>query len=617
MDHEAARTAALTIAFAAAAGIISQSLARSIHLPGIVILLLVGVLLGPDGVGVIQPSSLGVALPQLVSFAVAVILFEGGMHLKLERFRKQNKAIRRLITLGALITMVGGTLAAKWILGWQWRASVLFGSLVIVTGPTVVSPLVRRFRLIQPVRTVLEAEGILIDAIGAVVAVVALEVALEPSGMNVALGVLGVATRLGFGVLAGLVGGLLLWVLLRYRGLVADGLENVFTLALIWALYQASDAVTHESGIAAVTVAGLVVGNLKTARHRELLEFNDQLTVMLIGMLFVLLAAHVSLDQVHALGVRGLITVAVLVFLIRPLSVLVCLRGTTLTQGARVFVAWIGPRGIIAAAVASLFANSLDVAGIAGGGEIKAMVFMVIAVTVTLAGLTGGAAASLLKVKAARRGWLLLSAGETACALAQCLKEGDTEVTCVDNSSDACESAQRQGIDTLLGNGLEDEVLARADINLRQAVAALTPNDEINLIFIRKAHRDGGVKRLFASLRTAKHGATDGMIRDAGGSVLFGAAHDVALWSGRLRAGEATVHRLVAQADPRIIQTADTHERFLPLARHRGKRVDPVTADQQYQAGDKLSVLVGSPRETSTLTQLAELGWLPASTPDV
>lgn len=617
MEHEAASGAALTIALATAAGIVSQSIARSVGIPGIVILLLVGVCLGPDGAGIIAPRMLGAALPQLVSFAVAVILFEGGMHLKMRHFRRRSTAIRRLITWGALITMAGATVAAHYVLKWEWRTAALFGSLVIVTGPTVVTPLVRRFRLIQPVRTVLEAEGILIDSIGAVIAIVALEVALEPSGANLVLGVAGIATRLGFGVLAGLLGGALIWGVLRYRGLVAEGLENVFSLAMVWALMQTSEAVMHESGIAAVTVAGLVVGNMKTARHRELLEFNDQLTVMLIGMLFVLLAADVRIQDVLNLGWPGVFTVVILVLLVRPSSVFLCLSGSTLRWPARVFIAWIGPRGIIAAAVSSLFATALDHAGLPGGAQVKAMVFLVIVVTVVLAGLTGGFVAERLGVRAKERGWLLLGAGEVSCVLARHLEAAGIEATCVDSSADACMFAERRGVEAILGNGIEEEVLRGADINLREGVAALTPNDEVNLLFVRGARRHGKGKRMLAALRTADWGATSDTIRQEGGQVLFGRAHDVALWSGRIRAGEAVLQRFVAQKGATLEEPKTPREETLPIVRKRGDQVTPVADDLTYRKDDELVALLSAEHQAIGRDALAEQGWFPLADPEL
>jgi NhaP-type Na+/H+ or K+/H+ antiporter len=209
--------AALTVALALTGGMVAQALARHMRLPGIVLLLATGVVLGPDVADVIQPEALGSALYVLVGFAVAVILFEGGMNLNLKRLRAEAGVIQRLLTVGALITMGGAALAARLIMGWDWSLAIAFGSLVIVTGPTVVTPLLRRIKVKHTVSTVLEAEGVLIDAIGAVVAVVTLEVLVVSS---VTTGLLDIIERLGLGMLLGLTGGFLLAILLRYKRVV-------------------------------------------------------------------------------------------------------------------------------------------------------------------------------------------------------------------------------------------------------------------------------------------------------------------------------------------------------------------------------------------------------------
>ena len=233
------QTAAVTVAVALAMGMIAQSLARHLRLPGIVLLLAAGVLLGPDVADIVRPDSLGSALQVLVGFAVAVILFEGGMNLNVRRLREQALVIRRLLTVGALVTALGGTLAAWWLMGWSLEVSALFGTLVIVTGPTVVTPLLRRIKVQHRVATVLEAEGVLIDPVGAVIAVLALEIvrslshAVDASGAVTAIAespwelAMFVVARIGFGLLVGLVGGYLIAVALRYEKIVPAGLENV------------------------------------------------------------------------------------------------------------------------------------------------------------------------------------------------------------------------------------------------------------------------------------------------------------------------------------------------------------------------------------------------------
>ena len=222
----------LTFALAMATGVFAQGIARHIYLPGVVVLLAVGVLLGPDVADVIRPQLLGPALTSIVGFAVAVILFEGGLNLEIRVLRWQARAIRRLVLIGGLITAGGATLASRLLLGWDWRMCALFGTLVIVTGPTVITPLVRRIRLKQPVATILEAEGVFIDAIGATIAVVALQVSIAPSGEALGAAVLGIGARLGTGALVGTLGGLLLALLLRRPNIVPRGLENILALSM-------------------------------------------------------------------------------------------------------------------------------------------------------------------------------------------------------------------------------------------------------------------------------------------------------------------------------------------------------------------------------------------------
>ena len=246
----------LIIALALAAGVLAQAVARHLRLPGIVLLLVVGVGLGPDGLGWVRPDELGGGLYALVDLAVAVILFEGGLNLEISRLRRSQVEIRRLVTWGAGITWLGAALAARYFLGWDWEIALLFGSLVVVTGPTVVGPLVAELRLRPKVATVLEAEGVLIDPIGAILAVLVLEVTISPGLDSLASGGLGLVLRLAFGAGAGMGAGFLLARLLAARRLVPEGHRNILVLALVLLLFEACDALVPESGIMAATLAG-------------------------------------------------------------------------------------------------------------------------------------------------------------------------------------------------------------------------------------------------------------------------------------------------------------------------------------------------------------------------
>ncbi len=613
----------LTVALALAAGMVAQSLARHLRLPGIVLLLAAGTLLGPDVAGVVLPDSLGGALQILVGFAVAVILFEGGMNLNIRRLRSQAGVIRRLLTVGALVTATGGTLAARWLMGWNWSPAFLFGTLIIVTGPTVITPLLRRIKVRHKVETVLEAEGVLIDAIGAVAAVMVLEIVLslanaQSEGVSLKA-LLFLLPRLAFGVSCGLVGGLIIGWLLSIKEVVPRGLENVFTLSLVLALFQVSAYVLPHSGIMTVTVAGMVVGNMRTRVQRDLLEFKEQLTVMLIGMLFILLAASVRLEEVRALGWPGVATVLTLMFIVRPLNVVASTVGSDLTWRERLFLSWLAPRGIVAAAVASLFAQGLTSAGLAGGRELQAMVFMVIAVTVLVQGLSCGPVARLLGLRRAiNRGSAILGANELGHAMGRLLRGCGHEVVFLDSNPGNCLVVERDGFKVIFGNVLEERTLRRAQLDDRAACIAVTPNEEANLLFARRALEEFKIPRAHVALSSTSTGVSAAVVRRIGGTVLFGGPRDLELWALRLRRGMAPVEAWRCNDPARTSvgggkptrATLDMPENHcIPLVLQRGVRVIPANTVDGLQRGDIVHFAVFQERRDEVRTWLADHGW--------
>ena len=616
LHADALRTPALCIALALSIGLIAQAIARHLRIPGIIVLLAVGVLLGPDVAGVIRPEVLGSALPTLVGFAVAVVLFEGGLSLDFRRMRRESRAIRQLVTLGAVVSVAGGVALARWGMGWGLRPSVLFGTLVMVTGPTVINPLMRRLRIEHTTSTILEAEGMLLDGLGAIVATVALEIVLEPSGGRVALGALQIVMRLGTSVVFGAVFGIVMVLVLRSKELVPEGLENVLTLSLVLALFQTSNAVSPESGIGAVIVAGTVIGNANTRIGRELAEFKEQLTVMLIGMLFVLLAADVRVADVRALGRPAVVTVAALILLVRPACVALGTWGTDLGWRRRAFIGWIGPRGVVAAAVASFFATQLERHQIEGGRPLRALVFLVIAVTVTVAGATGGFLAGLLSLaRKSDNGWVLLGANELALALARALRDGGDEVLCIDTNPHACRAAEQAGIRAIFGNALSDGVLQRAELETRTGAVAVTPNDELNLLFVRRAKRERKAARVYAAIAADEGAATTAeleLLRATGGQLLFAKPIGVEAWSVRLRHDAAALQRW--RARQAAAKGAEGLEQFpdrlvLPLVVRRGGRASPASLDARVSEGDELDVVVDATRADEAAAWLEEHGW--------
>lgn len=604
----------LTVALAMAAGLVAQAIASHLRVPGLVVLLAMGVLLGPDVADAVRPELLGRSLHTLVGFAVAVILFEGGLTLEYKRIVRVQKPIRRLITIGGLVSMVGGTFAAWRWLGWGWRMSVLFGSLVIVTGPTVVGPLLRRLKVKHSVATILEAEGVLIDAIGAVVAAATLEVVIQPSGGQLATAAVEILTRLVAGAVFGVVGGFIIVLPLRVRNLVPEGLENVTTLGLVLALYQISNALAHESGIAAVIMAGAIARNVQTNVDRELREFKEQLTTMFVGLLFVLLAADVRLADVRELGMGAVLVCATLIFVVRPVSVLMSTQGTKLDWKQKLFLAWIGPRGIVAAAIASLFVTWLKREGIEGGKELRALVFSVITVTVLWSGLTGGLIASVLGLRRkSNAGWVILGARRLARTMAKLLREDD-EVVCIESNARAVREAEKEGIRVIYGNALEPRTLKLAEIDTRAGAVALTSNEDTNLLFLQRVRELTREPRICTSLGSLDTGVTAPMVKKLGAEVVFGGAEDIERWGRRLDDGDAEVRwwRTTADADTEHVFTkGERNAPYLPLVVRKKTGLSPATGGTRLRRGDCVAFLMHRARMDAATERLTGLGYEP------
>ncbi|MCC6463743.1 MAG: cation:proton antiporter, partial [Planctomycetes bacterium] len=535
---------ALTLAIAMAAGMGALALGSALRLPGILFALATGVALGPDFANVVRPDALGEWLRVVVAFSVAVILFEGALSLNPARLKHAAGSVRRLITVGAAIAAGGAAAAAHYAMGWRWEIAALFGALLIVTGPTVIAPLLRRIKAERTVSTVLAAEGVLGDAVGAIMATVVFGIAAVPKADSFQAAATELGRILLAGALTGLLFGLIIALLGRWQRLRSDGLMRVTTLALVVLTFQASNALAEESGVLAVVVAGLTVGALGTQSQENLIEFKEELSILFIGLLFVLLAANVRTADLLQMADRTLLVAAALVFGVRPASVLISTIGTDLSLRQRLFVAWIGPRGIVAAAVATLFAAELAAHGAGEGAEFRAVVFTCIVVTVTIAGLTGWPVGKLLGVLAkTNQGWLVFGANRVAMAMATALKQEGEEVILLDRNREACAEAEAAGLSVVLGNALDGATLVRAGVETRRGVIALTGNDESNLLFVQAARRLQGTLQACMVLGGAKGGVTGAMLAAEGVKALGGRKLDVALVAAMVEEGRLDIVR--------------------------------------------------------------------------
>lgn len=609
---------ASTLVLALGAGVLAHLVARHTRVSAIVVLLGLGAALGPDGLGWVQPRSLGEGLFAIVELAVAIILFEGGLNLEISRLRRSQRPIRRLVSLGAIVTLAGGALFARWLLDWSWLQCWLFGSLIVVTGPTVIGPLVSELRLHPRVATVLEAEGVLIDPIGALIAVVMLELSLSPGQDPLASGALGLLFRLGFGAIFGLLAGLLLAWLLRIRHVVPEGFENVFTLAAVLGIFQGCNELVSQSGILSVAIAGVVVGNVRTRVDRDLREFKDQISLLLIGLLFVLLAADVRFAEVRALGWAGLALVGALIVIVRPFNVWLSTAGSELSVRERLLIAWLAPRGIVAAALASLTAAGLDAGGLPGGAEIRALVFLTILGTVLLAGLTAGPVSTLLGVRLPGRDTAaIVGAQGLGLALASELQKGGVPVVFLDSNPQNCRRAEEAGFSVVFGNALEERTLTRARFGDVGTAIGLTSNETLNGLFVSRARELFSVPRAHIAITSASSGVTPEIAESQEATTLFESPHDLERWDVRFRHGDVVIESFElretepehAPPDHSPPETPGPDELSVILSVQRGQSVLPMSADLTPRAGDVASIAVYVPEREEALRALAKRGW--------
>ena len=368
-------------------GASARLLAATSGLPGVVLLLLSGLLIGRSGLGWVEPLDLGSGLGTVVGLLVSLVLFDGGLNLRLPG-DTIKATVQRIAALRLLISLGGGLVAAHWLAGLSWSLAAVFSAIVLATGPTVVTPLVRQIRLAPPLGEVLEAEGLVLEPIGAVLALLLLELAIgNLHGWREVM--LGLLYRLGGGVLiGGSVGWLLSEVLRRLNPDQLKGLPLQLSLGLLFLMYGVSEWLLPESALPASVAAGIVVGRRPGPHTAELDGLIQELAQLAITMLFPLLAADVSWAELSPLGWGGILCVLSLMLVVRPIGVGVATIGLPYNLEQRLFLGWLAPRGIVTASVASLFAIRLEQAGILGAGRLQGLVFLTILMTVGLQGLT-------------------------------------------------------------------------------------------------------------------------------------------------------------------------------------------------------------------------------------
>lgn len=471
-------------------GIGAQWVAWRFRLPSILLLLIAGFLAGPV-FGLLSPASLqGDWLFAFVSVSIGIILFEGGLSLRLSELQAVGSAVRNLITIGVLVTWGLGAFFAHIVMGFNVELAILIGAILTVTGPTVVVPLLRHVRPRGRISTVAKWEGITIDPVGAIIAVLVMETLLlihEPaqSGGHTGLSAAAEHVVIGLGLEVFVALGVsvaatfCLLIILKQR-MVPDFLRNPVTLMIVVAAFVISNVLKEESGLLTTTIMGIALANQPYAPVQRIIEFKENLQVLLIGSLFILLSARLNLGALDFITIESVIFLGLLVILVRPLAVFLSSYGTQLEWEEQAFLAWLAPRGIVAAAVASLFAYQLRNIY---PDEVEAVVptiFFIIVGTVAIYGLTAAPLARWLGIAEPNpEGILFVGAAEWVRHIAAFLHEKGHEVHLVDANTDHVRRAQERGLPAQRANALSETVLDNLDLSSTGRLLITIPNDEV------------------------------------------------------------------------------------------------------------------------------------------
>ncbi|WP_435950072.1 cation:proton antiporter domain-containing protein [Psychrobacter sp. DM8] len=475
-------------------GIAAQWLAWYLKQPSILFLLLIGIIVGPV-LGYFDPDLvLGELMFPFISLGVAIILFEGSLTLEFDEIKQHGSVVQLLVSVGVVITIAIVALSTYLLFDVDPLIALLFGALVCVTGPTVIMPLLRSVRPNKTISNILKWEGIIIDPIGAIAVVLVYEYIIsggEASSILLFAKIVVLATAIG------MAGAWLLAFLMR-RHMIPEFLRNVFTLAYVLLLFSISNHIEHESGLLAVTVLGVALANWPKFPRDTILEFNESLTVLLISVLFIILAARVELASLLSVGFAGLVLLAIVMFIARPLSVWASSIGSNLKTNEKLMISWIGPRGIVAAAISSLFAIRLQEYDIQGVELLVPLVFMVIIGTVMIQGLGAKLVGNLLGVREPEtNGILVVGSNPVALLVATSLKDQGFDVIVAHNNYTNIAKARMSGLRTYFGNPISDHADNHLDLIGIGHLFAMSMDKEMNTLSEIHYRHEFGERKLY------------------------------------------------------------------------------------------------------------------------
>ena len=485
-------------------GVAGQLIANRLRVPSVVFYLVGGLLLGEVGLGLVDLETFGGGLTTIVGLSVAVIVFDGAFKLQLDRIRTAETVSLRLVTIGAVLTFLGTAAAVRVLIGTGWPLAFLIGALLVATGPTVITPIVNVVYLREHVSAALETEGIINDVTAAIGAIVIFEAMDDSFGLTT---ILAFAERLGVGIAAGGLAAGGMYYLLDHELLPGDGprAARFMTLLAAIAAFGAANTVSTEAGVAAAATAGLVLANLDLPHRETIGEFTEDITLLLLAFVFVTLAALVPVGDVFALGLAGVALVVVIMLVIRPLVAIISTAGVEkFTRPERLFLSAVGPRGIIPASVATLFAAELTASGnTAAAGTLAGVVFLVIFATDAIEAGFARQIGDALGVTPMRT--IIVGGGRVGRSLATQLESRNEFVVIIDDDEEQCEKVREAGFRVFEGDGTETATLKKAGIEKAKTLVAATADDNINLLVCQTAMTKFDLTNVYARVNNPEN----------------------------------------------------------------------------------------------------------------
>ncbi len=509
-----------TIVFSLILGLAGIVLSDKFKIPGILFFFAMGIISGPEFAGILNPQSLGNGLSIMITVFVIIILFEGGFSLNINQIRSLKSVLIKEITLSVIVMAGVGFLSARYIAGLPWEISLIFASLVIVTGPTVIKPVIRHIAISNKVKNFLNAEAVLIDAVGAILAIVILEFVITRH--EIILSIAGFAGSLVMGAISGIIFGFFTRYLICRTKIIPRASKSFFVLGFVFLGYITSEAFVKESGLLTVVIMGIILSTMNYRDKESILNFKEQITRIVISILFVLLSANFNIRHISLYLTEGLIVVFIIIIARFPV-IFLSTGKEDFSVKEKFFIAWLGPRGIIALSVASIAAIKLKSSGIEKAYTLEILIFMLISVTVILQGLSAKWLAVKLKILLeGDMNIIILGVNNISLMVAEKWRNDKTTVLFVDSSRKNCRVAEQKGFACREGNALDRATYIGIEMDDFTSVLAASDNNEINVLFCNFIKDTFGIKNLYTVLNEKANEELSQIIHNENIKLAFG-----------------------------------------------------------------------------------------------